>query len=145
MRERAGRARFAITLHGGERPSEVQWYFREQSTLPVAIQRWELPPGGSEGMHAHPPGAEALEEVYVLLEGAAVMTVDGERFDLGPGDAVLAPPGTQHDLVNPGPAPASVLVVWGPPGTAMDWASFRTGRASRDAAERDAAAQGTGE
>ena len=137
MLEPAGRAQFAITLHDGERPSDLQWYFREESTLPVAIQRWELPPGGSEGMHAHPPGAEALEEIYVLLDGAAVMTVDGVRHDLGPGDAVLARAGTQHDLRNPGPEPASVLVVWGQPGTGMDWTRYRTGRASRDAAERE--------
>lgn len=139
MLERAGRAQSGLTLHGGERPTDVQWYFREESSLPVAIQRWELPPGGSEGLHAHPPGADALDEIYVLVSGAATMTVDGARYDLEPGDAVLARTGTQHDLRNPGTTPATVLVVWGPPGTALDWTRYRTGRASREAAERDAA------
>lgn len=137
MLERSGRAQFGITLHGGERPTDVQWYFREQSALPVAIQRWELPPGGSEGLHAHPPGDAALEEIYVLLHGTARMTVDGQRFDLEPGDAVLARPGQEHDLRNPGTSTAVVMVVWGPPGTALDWPRYRTGRASRDAAERE--------
>lgn len=132
--ETAGSARFGITLHDGDGAIDVQWYFREQTSLPVAIHRWRIPPGGSEGMHAHPEGDAALEEIYVLLTGTAVMTVDGERIELAPGDAVLARAGTSHDIVNPGAVPADVMVVWGRPGTAPDWTRSRTGRASHAAA-----------
>ncbi len=135
MLESAGSAQFGITLHDGTGSTDVQWYFREETSLPVAIQRWRLPPGGSEGMHTHPPaGPGALEEVYVLVSGTAVMTVEGETFDLAPGDAVLARAGAAHDVRNRGDDTATLLVVWGPPGTALDWTSYRTGRAARDAA-----------
>lgn len=135
MLETAGSAQFEITLHGGSGSTEVQWYFREQTSLPVAIQRWRIPPGGSEGRHVHPESGDgALEEIYVLLSGTAVMTVDGERADLAAGDAVLARAGTSHDIVNPGNEPTVVLIVWGPPGTALDWTRSRTGRASHAAA-----------
>lgn len=46
------------------------------------------------------------------------MHVDDERHELGPGDAVLAPVGSQHDLRNTGTGTLTVVVVWGRPGTA---------------------------
>ena len=138
MLESAGSAQFDITLHDGEGRTDVQWYFREETSLPVAIQRWRIPPGGSEGRHTHPPsGAGALEEIYVLVGGTAVMTVGDETFDLVPGDAVLARAGAAHDVTNHGDDAATLLVVWGPPGTALDWTSYRTGNASREAAARN--------
>jgi cupin 2 domain-containing protein len=35
----------------------------------------------------------------VVLEGAAVVEVDGERLDLAPGDWVLLPAGVPHSVV----------------------------------------------
>lgn len=135
MHEPRGTAEIDHTLHGGAAPTRVQWYFREQTALPVAVQRWELPPGGGEGPHVHPAGDAALEELYVLVSGTAVMDVDGTTHRLAPGDAVLAPAGSDHDLRNPGDEPAVLLVVFGPPGTALDWRDFGTGRATHAAAQ----------
>lgn len=138
MLERNGTAAFDHVLHGGAAPTRVQWYFREESRLPVAVQYWHLPPGGSEGMHLHSDDASPpLEELYVLVSGRAVMRVDGAAHELRPGDAVLAPVGSNHDLHNPGDETAHVLVVFGEPGTGVDWSRFATGRRSRAAAEGD--------
>lgn len=136
MIERSGAGRFRHRLHGGDGTVGVQWYFREESTLPVAVQRWELAPGTSEGAHTHPADGDSLEEIYVVVEGTVVMTVDDLTHTLNPGDAVRAPVGTRHDLANPGPEAAAVLIVWGPRGDGLDWSRYRTGRAARDAAER---------
>lgn len=38
------------------------------------------------------------EELYVLLDGAGEMEVDGDRRRVGPGDAVLIPPGARHRI-----------------------------------------------
>jgi mannose-6-phosphate isomerase-like protein (cupin superfamily) len=38
------------------------------------------------------------EEIYFLLAGGGRMEVDGEERDVGPGDAVLIPPGAWHTL-----------------------------------------------
>ncbi len=135
MLERMGTAAFGHVLHRGAAPTRVQWYFRERSQLPVAVQLWQLPPGGSEGMHIHSEDAPPpLEELYVLMSGRAVMRVDGATHELEAGDAVLAPAGSDHDLRNPADETAHVLVIFGEPGTVIDWSRFATGHMSRDAA-----------
>lgn len=129
--ERAGEHAFAYTLHGGSEPVTMQWHFFGASRLPVAVQTWELPPGGSEGMHAHEE-TEPLDELYLVLAGRARMRVDEAVYDLAEGDGVLAVAGARHDLVNTGSAPLRVLVVWGRPGQA-DWSAFGSARAAATA------------
>lgn len=136
MLERAGETAFGHVMHEGGVPMQVQWYFLDRSRLPVAVQVWELPPGGSEGEHTHPQD-DPLEELYLIIEGCARMSVDGQVHDLLPGDAVLAPVGSEHDLVNTGPGTLRVVVVWGRPAAdPVDWSPFGTAREAR--AERDA-------
>lgn len=134
MIERAGETAFDYDLHGAGRPARIQWHFHGRSGLPVAVQSWTLPPGGSEGMHAHHTD-DPLEELYVVVEGSAAMHVDGVEHDLGPGDAVLAPVGSDHDLRNTGAGPLKVMVVWGPPGEA-DWSAYGTAAAATAARSR---------
>lgn len=129
--ERAGATAFDYDLHDGAMPTRIQWYFLDQSRLPVAVQVWELPPGGSEGEHTH-PAEEPLEELYLVVAGTARMHLDGEAVDLSPGDAVLAPVGSAHDLHNTGTSSLRVVVIWGRPGEA-DWSGFGTARAARAA------------
>ena len=134
MLERAGSTAFDYQLHAGSDLAQIQWYFLDRSRLPVAVQMWELPPGGSEGMHAHTE-ERPLEELYLVVEGAARMRVDGESFDLKAGDAVLAPAGSEHDFRNTGETTVKVVVIWGEPGQA-DWSGFGTAKASRRAREQ---------
>ena len=68
-------------------------------------------PGQSQKPHAH--GDQ--DKIYVVLEGQGRVRVgDGEEI-LGPGEAVIAPAGVEHGLVNEWPAPLLVLVVVTPP------------------------------
>ncbi|HSJ94314.1 MAG TPA: cupin domain-containing protein, partial [Gaiellaceae bacterium] len=53
-----------------------------------------LAPGQATERHYH---AET-EELYVVLAGSGEMEVDGERREVGPGDAVLLPPGAWHQI-----------------------------------------------
>src|SRR5436309_15778320 len=53
-----------------------------------------LAPGQQTERHYH---AES-EELYYLLEGEGEMEVDGERSAVGPGDAILIPPGAWHQI-----------------------------------------------
>ncbi|HEX6543884.1 MAG TPA: cupin domain-containing protein [Ktedonobacterales bacterium] len=50
------------------------------------------------------------EEVFVLLEGQLVVTVEGERTILTPGDAVAVQAGAQIQVSNPASVPAHALV-----------------------------------
>lgn len=133
MFERAGTAAFDYALHEGS-PMRIQWHFFERTRLPVAVQTWELPPGGVEGMHAHPED-DPLEELYLVVDGQATMSVDGESYHLGPGDSVLAPVGSQHDVRNTGTGPLKLVIVWGRPGAA-DFSGFGTTAVAREAARR---------
>lgn len=131
MLERAGQDKFEYELHGGQGPVTMQWHFFEQTNLPVAVQTWELPPGGSEGRHAHSDEG-ALEELYLVLDGTGRMNVGDETYDIGPGDSVLAKVGVEHDLLNTGDSPLRVLMIWGSPGQA-DFSHFGSAKAARAA------------
>ncbi|WP_167857882.1 cupin domain-containing protein [Mycobacterium sp. DL99] len=109
---------------GGTVP--VQWYFRKQTELPVAVQAWTIAPGASEGAHVHHPG-RPLEELYIVVEGDAEVMIDGRITRMGAGDALLAKVGAEHDVRNVGEGSLRLIVVWGPPDRAI-WAEYSMGR-----------------
>ena len=53
-----------------------------------------LEPGQVTERHYH----RASEEIYFLLDGTGVLELDGHVRDVQPGDAVLIPPGTWHQI-----------------------------------------------
>lgn len=61
--------------------------------------------------HAHP----GIEQVCYLLEGTAVAEVEGERCELGPGDACYFPADKMHKFTATSDKPVKVLVVYTPP------------------------------
>ncbi|MCD5422860.1 cupin domain-containing protein [Rhodococcus pyridinivorans] len=138
MLERSGSATIDHALHEGEL-TRVQWHFMKESSLPVAVHTWDLPVGGSEGLHVHPStGDDALEELYILVAGSVTMSMDGVDYELRPGDSMLAKTGVAHDLRNTGTEAARVIFVWGRPGTPMDWTQWVTGRKIDETLKRTA-------
>lgn len=93
-----------------------------------------LAPGAYEGMHAH--DEPALEEIYLVLSGRARIRQEGATHLLGPGDALRAPAGVEHDLACEGDEPLQVLVAWGPTGhfDMSGFGSYRRAISARDAA-----------
>ena len=69
-----------------------------------------LGPGQATERHYH----RESEEIYFVLEGGGTMELDGERRQVGPGDAVLIPPGAWHTIAA-GPAGARFLCCCAPP------------------------------
>jgi quercetin dioxygenase-like cupin family protein len=59
------------------------------------------PPSRGPGLHRHP-----YEETFVVHEGQIRFTVDDQTIEAGPGQIVIAPPGSAHKFVNVGDAPA---------------------------------------
>lgn len=53
-----------------------------------------LPAGGRTDRHYH----KLSEEIYFVLEGEATMEIDGDERQVGPGDAILIPPGAWHQI-----------------------------------------------
>ncbi len=59
------------------------------------------------------------EEIYFVLDGGGLMEVDGEEREVGPGDAVLIPPGAWH-MLRAGADGARLLCMCAPPYTHDD-------------------------
>jgi mannose-6-phosphate isomerase-like protein (cupin superfamily) len=55
------------------------------------------------------------EEIYFLLEGAGRIEIDGEERNVGPGDAILIPPGTWHQITAISAEPLRFLCCCAPP------------------------------
>jgi mannose-6-phosphate isomerase-like protein (cupin superfamily) len=69
-----------------------------------------LAPGQATERHYHGES----EEIYFLLAGGGLMEIDGETHEVGPGDAILIPPGARHTL-RAGSGGARLLCCCAPP------------------------------
>jgi mannose-6-phosphate isomerase-like protein (cupin superfamily) len=85
------------------------WHLLRRPDLSVIQER--VPPGDAERKHVH---ARARQFFYVL-EGRAVIDVEGGRVELTAGQGLEIPPGTPHQFRNDSPEPVSFLVVSAPP------------------------------
>ena len=101
-------------LHDGEGVVTRRRFFHDATSLPVHIEVWELPPGASEGSHIH-DGDDALEEFYYFIAGHGVMWMGAEEVPVGPGDAIMAPPGVDHGFRSTGDDSLKLVIVWGVP------------------------------
>jgi quercetin dioxygenase-like cupin family protein len=68
-------------------------------------------PGQSQAVHAHAD----QDKIYYVIEGAGQFTLGAREERLDAGDALVAPSGAPHGLVNDGDRPLLVLVVVTPP------------------------------
>lgn len=53
--------------------------------------------GGRQKLHSHDP-----EQVYIVVRGEAVMTVDDEEREVRAGDLIHVPPNAEHAIKNTG-------------------------------------------
>jgi mannose-6-phosphate isomerase-like protein (cupin superfamily) len=65
----------------------------------LAITLVEMDPGGVQHVHNHKP-----EQMYYILEGSGVMTVNDERRQVHAGDCIYLPSFAKHGLENTGGA-----------------------------------------
>ena len=63
-----------------------------------------------------PPHRQQDTESFFVLAGAYAITIDGETRVCGPGDFAHVRPGQAHAFVNPGDAPARMLIFNTPAG-----------------------------
>jgi quercetin dioxygenase-like cupin family protein len=63
----------------------------------VMMVNWaRLPEGSAFQSHFH----EDMQEVFIMLSGPVVMTVDGDRTELVAGDAIVIDPQEVHKMEN---------------------------------------------
>jgi transcriptional regulator with XRE-family HTH domain len=73
----------------------------------------ELDPGGSTGDEAYSHGDS--EEVFFVLAGHVRLQLEGNTYELGPGDSVQYRSSTPHRVVNHGHEHAEVMFIVSPP------------------------------
>lgn len=84
----------AFTTKDGSTISELLGLPTSRLVRNQSLAEATLGPGRATERHYH----RASEEIYYLLEGGGTMEVDGEEREVGPGDAILIPPGAWHTI-----------------------------------------------
>ena len=68
--------------------------YRNSSIRNQSLAEARVPSGGATERHYH----RLSEEFYFILEGTGVMEIDGHQREIIPGDAVLIPAGSWHQI-----------------------------------------------
>jgi mannose-6-phosphate isomerase-like protein (cupin superfamily) len=119
--QRRGDDAYETPMYEGAGRIGVDWYFRDSTRLAVNTMVYHLEPGAEEGEHLHLHGDDAscstddADELYLVISGEVVMTVEGESTVLGPGDAAYAPTASRHGVRNVSSHPAELVLLWGRP------------------------------
>jgi mannose-6-phosphate isomerase-like protein (cupin superfamily) len=88
-----------------------------------------LRPGEDIGSEVHPQN----DQVLTFVEGSVRAEVAGESTDVGPGDIVVVPAGTEHNFTNTGDGAARLYTLYSPPDHAPD--TVHLTKADAEAAE----------
>jgi mannose-6-phosphate isomerase-like protein (cupin superfamily) len=100
------------------RTGEEVEFVSETADLLVMDVRW--PRKGRRALaHVHP----GMEERWEVIEGRAQFTIGEVEHVAGPGDVVVAPPGTRHLAWNPADEPVRLRIEMRPP---LRWREFTT-------------------
>jgi quercetin dioxygenase-like cupin family protein len=76
----------------------------------------DAPPGHGPSLHRHP-----YEEIFVVQEGEATFTADGEDRVVRAGEIVIVPAGVAHGFVNSGDGPLRQLDIHVSPRFDTEW------------------------
>jgi mannose-6-phosphate isomerase-like protein (cupin superfamily) len=76
----------------------------------------DAPPGHGPSLHRHP-----YEEIFVIQEGEATITADGEERVVRAGEVVIVPAGVAHGFVNSGDGPLRQLDIHVSPRFDTEW------------------------
>jgi quercetin dioxygenase-like cupin family protein len=82
----------------------------------MSIFAVDFKPGQGPGLHRHP-----YEEVFVVLDGLARFTVDGQALDVEGGHVVVVPANASHKFHNAGDRRLRVTSVQPRPQVVTEW------------------------
>lgn len=80
-------------------------FFSKTPKLALVFRKRAFKPGSGIGYHL-----QNEDEIYYVLSGRGMMTVDGKEFPVVAGDAVLTRPGSSHGLKQVGNEELVILI-----------------------------------
>ena len=94
-----------FSAHGGT--CRIREFFCEEFQSDVGFfNETYVAPGEAVEPHTHGDS----EELYYILEGKGVITVNEEKREVGPGDAILTLSGSTHSIENTGDGDLRIIV-----------------------------------
>jgi mannose-6-phosphate isomerase-like protein (cupin superfamily) len=95
----------SVLAHRGE-------FFRVlQRTSRTQCAVMTLAPGADGG----PAEEHGGDQIVYVIEGEAVLRVEGQEHRIGAGTLITIPAGANHDVRNPGSTPLFFLTIYAPP------------------------------
>ena len=104
MQDQLPLSRIARELVGAEHDLEITLLFVEAE------------PGRGPSLHRHP-----YAEVFIVQEGQATFTVDGEQLEVRAGDILVAHAGEPHSFVSSGTGPLRQIDIHLSPTFSTEW------------------------
>jgi mannose-6-phosphate isomerase-like protein (cupin superfamily) len=80
-------------------------FFKKVPDLKLVFRKRALKPGSGIGLHE-----QDEDEIYYVLSGKGVMTLDGRTVEVTPGTAVLTRTGSSHSLKQTGDEDLVILI-----------------------------------
>jgi mannose-6-phosphate isomerase-like protein (cupin superfamily) len=101
-------AEVAVTepgTHNGGGETVGYSFFKKVPDLKLVFRKRALKPGSGIGLHE-----QGEDEIYYVLSGKGVMTLDGKTVEIAPGTAVLTRTGSTHSLKQTGNEDLVILI-----------------------------------
>ena len=80
-------------------------FFKDTPKLGMVFRKRALKPGSGIGYHE-----QTEDEIYYVLSGRGIMTIDGRPIEVGPGTAVLTRTGSSHGLKQVGSEDLVIII-----------------------------------
>ncbi len=93
--------------HDGGGRTTAYKFFDNVKDMSFTFRKRAMHPGSAIGYHL-----QKEDEIYYVLSGTGVMTVNGRSFEVTAGSAVLTRPGNSHGLVQKGTGDLVVLIAY---------------------------------
>jgi mannose-6-phosphate isomerase-like protein (cupin superfamily) len=93
--------------HNGGGQTVGYSFFDKTPGMKFVFRKRALKPGSGIGYHE-----QKEDEVYYVLSGKGVMTLDDKPIDVGPGTAILTRPGSSHGLKQVGNEDLVILIAY---------------------------------
>ncbi|MEO8482570.1 MAG: cupin domain-containing protein [Acidobacteriota bacterium] len=91
--------------HNGGGQTVGYSFFAGTPNMHLVFRKRALKPGSGIGYHV-----QTEDEIYYVLSGRGMMTLDGKEVEVGPGAAVLTRTGSSHGIKQTGPDDLVILI-----------------------------------